>query len=261
MYVAGTMVDRIALRMESQHDILWRREGLYLSCLREVAVSKQIAFPKGSLRRGQTKSLGLVATPFGTVELSVYKDEQADLSIEHNKYIGELLGNDGGVCGRCFFSTYRTVRGRGWLTDEAIFVCMDAMSEEACDWYETLSGADDADLEYDFNLDGLLTADSIWIAPELRGTQAWKVLYFCTMSSVFVHQRRMYEEFVFKAHPLVNRDEVGKIPKAELQHQARQLRRFYAVHFDARVIRSKEKPTEYMRAPVPEALCRAWIAI
>ena len=234
-------------------EIRWRGEGLYLSSLHEVAVSKQKAFPKGSLRRGQTKSLGVVSTPPGVVELSVYKDEEADLHIEHNRYFGKLLGNDGAVCGRCFFSTYRPVRGRGWLTAEAIFVCMDAMSQEACDWYEILSGDDSADLEQDFNSGGLLIADEIWIAPELRGTQAWKVLYFCTMSAVFVHQRQMYEDFVFKAHPLVKPDQFAQIPRAELQHQARQLRRFYAVHLGARALRCEGEPTEYMRAPVPNA--------
>lgn len=234
-------------------DFLWRGEELYLSSLHEVAASKQKAYPKGSLRRGQTQSLGVVSTPFGAIELSVYKDEEADLHIEHNRYFGKLLSNDGAVCGRCFFSTFRKMRGRGWLTDEDIFVCMDAMSQEACDWYEILSGTDGADFEYDFNMDGLLTADEIWVAPELRGTQAWKVLYFCTMAAVFVHQRRIYENFVFKAHPLVDPDQFDQIPKAELHNQARQLRRFYAVHLGARGLRLKGKQTHYMRAQVPDA--------
>ena len=75
----------------TNQDILWRGKGLYLSSLHEVAVSRQKAFPKGSLRRGQTKSLGVLSTPFGAVELPVYKNEEADLHIEHNRYFGKPL--------------------------------------------------------------------------------------------------------------------------------------------------------------------------
>lgn len=247
--------------MHSNDDSRWLGHSLFENCLREVYASKQKTFPKGSLRRGQTKSLGVVKTPFGRIQLSVHKDETADMHIEHNIYSGYLLRNDGTESGRCFFSTYRPIRGRGWLTDEAIFFSMDAMSQEAYDWYAILSGDGDGDLEISFNTAGLLTADEIWIDPELRGAQAWKVIYFSTMSAVFVHQRRMYEDFLFKAHPLIKADEIDKIPKDDIRNQARQLRRFYAVHLNAFVISNNGKRTHYMRAPVPDSLLRAMTVI
>lgn len=238
----------------------WRGEALYQTCFRAVDLATQASPQKRSLRCGQTKSLGVVSSPFGTIELSVIREYCDELEINHIRYIGKLLREDGGVCGRCFFSTYRPVRGAGWLDADTLFSCMDALSQEALEFIEILSNADDADFEETFNPGGLLTADELWLAPELRGTLAWKLLYFCTMSAVFLHQRRLYEDFVFKAHPLVDHDAVDRPSSAELRLQARQLRRFYAAHLDAKIICNDGKPTEYMRAPVPDALSHAFLA-
>ena len=239
----------------------WRGDALYFSCLQAVQASKQKVFPKGALRRGQIRSIAAVNTPFGSIELSVHKDEYADLHIEHNWYIGRLLGHDGVERGSCFFSTYRPVRGRGWLSDRDIFECMDAMSDDACNWYGVLWGENASALEVAFNLGGLLIADNVSVTPDLQGSLAWKALYFSTMSAVFAHQRREYETFVFHAHPLIKADEIAQVPRIELQRQAKQLRRFYAVHLNARVIRKRGEPTEYMRAQVPYALSCAWAAL
>ena len=238
----------------------WRGHALYSSCLREVLASKQIVFPKGALRRGQSRSIGAVNTPFGSIELSVHKDPDADLDIEHNWYIGRLLGSDGVERGGCSFSTYRPVRGRGWLSDRALFFSMDSMSDDAYTWYRVLSGENASDFEIEFNSEGLLIADEIFVTPDIQGSGAWKVLYFCTMSAVFAHQRREYGAFVFHAHPFIDANDKAQIPRVEHQRQAKQLRRFYAVHLKARVIRKKGEPTEYMRAQVPYALSRAWAA-
>ena len=248
------------MQPDSNSDSLWRGDALYLSCVQSVEESQQKAFPKGALRRGQRRSLGEVKTPFGTIELSVHKDAFADLYIEHNCYFGQLLGHDGVVCGSCFFSTYRPVRGRRWLTNSTIYECMDAISDEALTWYDILSREDSWKLEFDLNYQGLMTAEEIWVDPELRGTQAWKVLYFSAMSAVFSHQRRVYDDFVFHAHPLIDADKIDQVPKSERLHDTRNLRRFYAVHLEASVIRIKGSPTEYMRAPVPEVLWQAWFS-
>ena len=236
----------------------WHHELNYGTCLRKIFAAKKIAFPKGALRRGQTKPLGVVSTSFGNIELSVSKSAEADMNIERIRYTGRLLDCHGLICGRCSFSTYRTVRGRGWLTDSTIANCMDAIDQEAWDWYEILRNEVDANFEESFNADGLLSADEIWIASELRGSSTWKVLYFCTMSAVFVHQKRMYDEFVFKAHPLLKPGELGSMPEEVIQDQKRTLRRLYAIQLDAKLIRHEGQPTDYMRAWVPDALFSAW---
>ncbi len=138
---------------------------------------------------------------------------------------------------------------------------MDATSQEASEWYELLRYEDDASLEEDYNTHGLLTADEIWISPALRGSSAWKVLYFSTMCSVFLQQKRLYDEFVFKAHPLIDRDDLGKMSKEVIHKRARDLRRLYAVQLNAWGIWHEGEPTMYMRAGVPEALFRAWYSI
>lgn len=239
----------------------WSHDRIYNTCLRNVLAAKQIAFPKGALRRGQTKPIGVVSTPFGNIDLSVHKSAEADLYIERNRYTGLLLDSDGLICGRCAFSTYRTVRGCGWLTDSTIASYMDAIDQEACDWYELLSNEDDANFEESFNTDGLLSADEIWIAPELRGNSIWKVLYFCTMSAAFLHQKRMYDEFVFKAHPLLKPGEFGSTPEDDIQNQIKNLQRLYAVQLDAWLIQREGQPTGYMRALVPDAFFSSWNAI
>lgn len=239
----------------------WRGDSLYITCLREAYASKQRTFPKGSIRRGETKSLGMVQTPFGCVELSVHKEGFAGAGIDQLGYFGQLVAIDKTITGRCQFSTYRPSRGRGWLTENDIFWSMDAISQEAGDWFDVLANENCRYLVEVMNLDGLLTADEIWIAPDLRGTVAWKALYFCTMSAVFAHQRQTYDDFVFKAHPLLNADTFNEIPEIEIRRQTRQLRQFYSVHLDARVIRTKDgQTTDFMRAPVPYAILLEWLA-
>lgn len=238
----------------------WRGDALYSTCLREVLASKQTVFPKGALRRGQVRTIATVNTSFGAIALSVHKDAYAGLHIEHNWYSGRLLGHDGVERGSCLFSTYRPVRGRGWLSDRDIFESMDAMSDDACNWYGVLGSENGLGLEVEFNLEGLLIAESVSVAPDLQGSLAWKALYFSTMSAVFAHQRRDYGGFAFHAHPFIDPDGKAQTPWSEQQRQAKQLRRFYAVHLNARVIRRNGEPTEYMRAQVPYALSRAWAA-
>lgn len=245
----------------SVSDALWHGSNLYATSLRAVCDAKRIAFPKGSIRRGQSRDIGTVRTPFGIIELSVHKDGFADQSIEHNQYFGRLHhGNCEEVVGRCFFSTYRPVRGSGWLSDDCLFYHMDDISQEACEFHVVLSDDDEDSFEMVFNLEGMLTADEIWISQELRGSAAWKVLYFCTMSAVFAHQRRLYTRFVFKAHPLIVHNAPNRPSKEELQQQSKLLRRFYAAHLGAHVIQNNGSPTEYMRAKVPCELLDAWKA-
>lgn len=240
----------------------WHGDRLHETCFREVHAVMRTVPQTGTLRRGQTKTLGTVGTPFGNVELSVSRSpDTMGLDIQLDHYHGRMLNCEGVVSGRCTFSTYRTIRGRGWLTNDKIFFCMDATSQEASEWYELLRYEDDSNFEEEFNTEGLLTADEIWISPELRGSSAWKVLYFSTMSTVFLEQRRLYQAFVFKAHPLIDRDELGKMSKQAIQKQAQDLRRLYAVQLNAWGIWQEGKPTMYMRAGVPGALFRAWYSI
>lgn len=249
------------LRMDAmpiaRDDAAWRGEELYRTCLREVRASVAAAGIKGYIRPYKTYSMGAIATPYGCLDLSVSQPDP-DPPIKQHLYFGRLVGADGTERGRCFFSTYKRTRNCGWLCADDILFSMDALSQQACEWAEIILADDDALIEETFNQTGLLTADEIWIAPELRNSNAWKVVYFATMAAVFAHQKRAYEDFVFKPHPLMDEAERKTLSKADLAQQAKDLRRLYAVHLDARTIWNNGNPTDRMRAWVPDGFFEHW---
>ena len=239
----------------------WRGDNLYRNCLLAVCTSKKLIFPKGAATY-KNQLLASISTPFGKIDLFVRKNDCClGTLMSHVYYLGKLTNTAGASLGSCFFSLYRTARGHGYLSEEAIFLGMDSISEDASELFEVLDNDDGGfDVEQGFNVDGVLVADEINVDKSIRGSLAWKILYFSTLSAVFAHQRRTYREFVFIAHPLINSDVTENTSNEELRQQAQGLRRFYAVHLSAKVIRNNGTPTDYMSAPVPKALIDAWPA-
>ncbi len=236
----------------------WHGPKLLATCASEVVAAKARDFPSGSVRRDQNRKIGVVPTPFGAMELSVWKDPFTSDAIECCVYTGVLLGEHEDYRGDARFTYYKRAKGYDWLSDRGLRLCMDAHSEDAIALYELLASETGNDAAMDFNMEGLLFADRVRIAPEYRGSAAWKALYFCTMSAVFAHQKRCCEHFTFFAHPFLSQEDNAPDDPAKLAQGARDLRRFYAVHLDAKVIRTAAGPTGYMRAPVPDAIWTAF---
>lgn len=197
-----------------------------------------------------------VLTPFGTIELTTQRDSSPDLDLIAFRTRGRLLRPDGDIAGVCRFASYRRKRSKAALNSAQICCELDAVSQEELDLGEALASWNPRNLEGYINNAGLLIAERVEVFAPLKGSGAWKALYFATMEKTLAQHKKRPEEFFFTVFPL---DFTGKVTRANLHEfraALRGMKLFYATHLNARAVGLTTSSGNFMRAPVPAFMLR-----
>ena len=169
---------------------------------------------------------------------------------------GKLVSPKRETVGECIFFVYRRKHNRPWMCAEDICSEMDLLSRKAYDIVQALAEYDEYVLEDCFNHTCLLVAERIEVSSPVRGTGAWKNLYFATMEKALLPVKHTPHEFFFKCFPLEFENKVTDENRHEFNKAERGLKLFYSVHLNAERLAVPEHFGCYMKASVPDYLRR-----
>jgi hypothetical protein len=197
-----------------------------------------------------------IQSPYGAIELTTQRDSSPDLDLIAFRTRGRLLRPDGDIAGVCRFASYRRKRSKAALNAAQICTELDAVSQEELDLGEALASWNPQRLEGYINNAGLLIAERVEVFAPLKGSGAWKALYFATMEKTLAQHKQRPEEFFFTVFPLDFAGRVSRANLGEFQAALRGMKLLYATHLDAKALGLPAKSGSFMRAPVPEAMRR-----